>query len=73
MRLDSRAASSIASALPSCRVLLLFGGVLALSESIALATTLFAGALVSFAASLVIATTIYRSAAPRDEIGRAHV
>lgn len=65
MRLNVNAASSIASALPSCRVLLLFAGVLALSESVALATTFFAGALVSFAASLAIATTIYRRAAPR--------
>jgi hypothetical protein len=72
MRLTSNAASSIASALPSCRVLLLLGGVLALSESVALATTLFAGALVSFAASLAIATTIYRRAAPRLTEQREH-
>lgn len=65
MRLNIQAASSIASALPSSRVLLLFGGVFALSESILLATALFAGAFVSFAASLVIATVIYRSAVPR--------
>src|SRR4051812_22663932 len=66
MRFTTGAASSLASTLPSLRVVLLFGGVLALSESIVLATTLFAGAFVSFAAGLVIATTIYRSAAPRD-------
>jgi hypothetical protein len=65
MRLNMRAASSIASALPSSRVLLLFGGVVAFSESILLATALFAGAFVSFVASLVVATVIYRSAAPR--------
>jgi hypothetical protein len=72
MRLNTRAARSIASALPSCRVLLLFGGVLALSESIALATTLFAGAAVSFAASLVVATMIYRSAPPRVAEAQEH-
>ena len=72
MRLNPRAASSIASALPSCRVLLLFGGVLALSESIVLATTLFAGAFVSFAASLALAATIYRSAAPRLADAQEH-
>jgi hypothetical protein len=65
MRLNTRAASSIASVLPSFRVLLLLAGVLALSESIALATTLFAGALVSFAAGLAIAATIYRRRSPR--------
>ena len=62
MRLNMRGASTIASALPSTRVLLLFGGVFALSESVLLATALFAGALVSFAASLALATAIYRSA-----------
>ena len=64
MHLSTRAASAIASALPSCRVVLLFGGVLALSESVALAMTLFAGAFVSFAAGLVVAAVVYRRAAP---------
>jgi hypothetical protein len=65
MRLNSRAASTIVSALPSFRVLCLFGGVFLLSESIVLATTLFAGAFASFAASLVIAATIYRAESRR--------
>lgn len=72
MRLNTRAASSIASVLPSLRLLLLFGGVLALSESIALATTLFAGAFISFAASLVVATTIYRRAGLHVAVGLEH-
>jgi hypothetical protein len=63
MHKNVRAASSIASALPSLRVLLIFGGVFALAESIALATTLFIGAFASFAAGLAIAATIYRSTA----------
>jgi hypothetical protein len=63
MRLDLRAASSIASALPSCRVLLLFVGVLLLSESVLLATTMFAASGLSFAASLVLAMKIYRASA----------
>jgi hypothetical protein len=67
MKLNITAARSIASALPSCRVLLLFGGVLALSESIVLATTLFAGAFASFVASLVLATIIYRTTATRRD------
>ena len=64
MNLSPRAASSIASALPSWRVLLLFGGFLTLSESIALATTFFVGAFASFVASLLIATAVYRRAEP---------
>ena len=70
MRLSPGTASSLASALPSCRVLLLFGGVLALSESVALATTLFARAFVSLAAGLVVAATIYRSAGPKVTDGQ---
>jgi hypothetical protein len=65
MRLNPRIASSLASALPSFRVALLFGGVLVLSESVALATTFFAGASVSLVVSLLIATKIYRVRAPR--------
>ena len=65
MRLDSRAASALASALASSRVALLFAGVLVLSESVVLATTLFAGAGVSLVGSLLIATKIYRVRAPR--------
>jgi hypothetical protein len=65
MRLDFRAASSIAAALPSCRVALLLGGVLLLSESVVLATTFFAGACGSFLASLLIAAKVYRERAPR--------
>jgi hypothetical protein len=63
MHLDARAASSIASALPSCRVLLLLVGVLLLSESVLLATTMFAASAFSFVASLVLATRIYRASA----------
>jgi hypothetical protein len=65
MSLNPTAAGSIASALASSRVALLFGGVLVLAESVVLATTLFAGAMVSFVASLLIAARIYRRRAPR--------
>lgn len=65
MRLNLRAASSLVSVLPSSRVAFLFGGVLLLSESVLLATTLFAAACVSFVASVLIATKIYRVRAPR--------
>jgi hypothetical protein len=65
MRLNLRAAGSLASALASSRVAFLFGGVLLLSESVLLATTLFAAACVSFVASVLIATKIYRVRAPR--------
>lgn len=65
MRLNLRAASSLASALPSCRVAFLLGGVLLLSESVVMATTLFAAACLSFVASVLIATKIYRVRAPR--------
>lgn len=65
MRLNLRAASSLASALASSRVAFLFGGVLLLSESVVLATTLFAAACVSFVASVLIATRIYRVRARR--------
>jgi hypothetical protein len=60
MRVNRRAAGSIASALPSFRVACLFGGVLLLAESVVLASTLFAGAAISFVASLLIAARIYR-------------
>lgn len=63
--MNPRAASSIVSALPSRRMLLLFGGVLLLSESVALATTLFAFACVSFAVTLVLATKMYRASGRR--------
>jgi len=65
MRLDSRAANSLASALPSCRVAFLLGGVLVLAESVVLATTLFAGAFVSLVGSVLIGMQIYRVRAPR--------
>ncbi len=65
MRLNPIAATSIASALPSCRVLLLFGAALLLSESLVLASALFAGACVSFAASLVLGAKIYRGSRAR--------
>jgi hypothetical protein len=65
MRLNLRAASSLASALPSCRVAFLVGGALLVSESLVLATTLFAAASVSFVASVMIAAKIYRVRAPR--------
>jgi hypothetical protein len=66
MRLNARAASSAASALASSRVALLLAGVLVLSESVVLATTLFVGAGVSIVASLLIAMQIYRVRAPRQ-------
>jgi hypothetical protein len=65
MRLNIRAARSIASVLPSLRVTLLIAGVLALTDSVVLASTLFAGASLSFLASLLIAMQIYRVRAPR--------
>ena len=43
MRHSSGTAKSAASALPSWRVVLLFGGFLTISESIVLATTFFVG------------------------------
>jgi hypothetical protein len=65
MGLNPRAANSIASVLPSCRVALVFGGALLLAESVVLATSLFAAACLSFVASLLIAARIYRVRAPR--------
>jgi hypothetical protein len=65
MRLDTRAANSLASVLPSCRVALVFGGALLFAESVVLATTMFAAACLSFVASLAVATKIYRVRAPR--------
>jgi hypothetical protein len=65
MRLNPRAANSIASMLPSCRVVLVFAGALLLAESVVLATSLFAAACLSFVASLLIAARIYRVRAPR--------
>jgi hypothetical protein len=44
-------------------MLLLFGGILLLSECVALATTLFAVAGVSFAATLLLAAKMYRASA----------
>jgi hypothetical protein len=61
MRLNVRAANSIASTLPSCRVVLLGGGVVLLSESVLLATTMFAVSALSFAASLALAMKMYRA------------
>jgi hypothetical protein len=61
MRLNASAASSAASALASARVGLLVGGVLVLSESVVLATTLFAAVGVSLVATLLIATKLYRA------------
>jgi hypothetical protein len=55
---------TVAAALPSCRVLLLFAGVLALAESAALGTVLFALAAVTFGVSLVLGTLIYRQTEP---------
>jgi hypothetical protein len=66
MRLNLRAASSLASVLPSSRVAFLVGGALLVSESVVLATTLFAAASVSFVASVLIAAKIYRVRAPRQ-------
>jgi len=63
--MNPRAATSIVAALPSCRVLLLFGGIVLLSESIALATTLLVAGGLSFAATLVLATKMYRASGRR--------
>ena len=60
MRLNVRTAGSLASALASSRVWLLLAGVLVLSESVVLASTLFAGAGVSLIATLLIATKLDR-------------
>ena len=65
MRLNPRTASSLASALPSFRLALIFGGVLLLTESVVLASTLFAGAAISFVGSLLVAAKIYRVRSPR--------
>jgi hypothetical protein len=72
MRHNTRAATSLASALASSRIALLFGGVLLLSESLVLASTLFAGVGVSVVASLLIAARLYRVRGPRpaDAEGR---
>jgi hypothetical protein len=59
--MNPRAASSIIAALPSCRVLLLFGGIVLLSESVALATTLLVAGGLSFAATLLLAAKMYRA------------
>jgi hypothetical protein len=67
MRLNPRAASSLASALASSRVALLLAGVLVLSESVVLASTLFAGACISLVAGLLIATKIYRTTRSEHE------
>jgi hypothetical protein len=58
-----------ASALASSRVWLLLGGVLVVSESILLATTLFAAAAVSLVAGLVIAARLYGVRTPPSEGG----
>lgn len=63
--MNPRAANSIAAALPSCRVLLLFGGIVLISESVALATTLLVAGGLSFAATLVLATKMYRASGRR--------
>jgi hypothetical protein len=65
MRLKSNAAGSTASALASSRVALVFGGALLLSESVVLASSLFAAAGVSFIASVLIAAKLYGIRAPR--------
>jgi hypothetical protein len=50
----------LASSLPLCRVLLLFGGALAMSHALPLAAALFAAAFVSFAATLALGVRVYR-------------
>jgi hypothetical protein len=65
MRFNERAATSLASVLASSRVALLLVGVLVLSESVLLATTLFSGAGLSFVATLLIAMKAYRVRTPR--------
>jgi hypothetical protein len=67
MRTNTHAANSLASALASSRVWLLFGGVLLLSESVLLASTLFAAAGISFVATLLVAPTLSRVGGPRPE------
>jgi len=69
MRLNERAANSIAAVLPSCRVALVLGGALLLAESVVLASTFFAAAGLTFIASLLIATRIFRVCAPRPAEG----
>lgn len=66
MVLNHQAANSIAAALPSCRVALLFGAVLALPTNVVLAAFLFAATCLSFVASLVLATKVYRTRLPRQ-------
>jgi hypothetical protein len=61
MRSDDSTATSVAAVLPSCRVLLLLAGSLALAESVFLGAALFAIALLSFAISLGLAAALYRS------------
>jgi hypothetical protein len=71
--MNPRATSSIVAALPSSRMLLLFGGIVLLSESSALATILFVAAGLSFAATLLLATKLYRASARRpllDEVAQ---
>jgi hypothetical protein len=63
--MNPRAATSICAALPSCRVLLLFSGIVMLSESVALATALLVAAGLSFAATLLLATKMYRASSRR--------
>jgi len=66
MRHNTSTAAALASSLPTFRVALLIGGALVVSESVVLATGLFAGAAFSFVASLLIAAKIYRVRSPRS-------
>lgn len=66
--MNPRATSSIVAALPSSRMLLLFGGIVLLSESSALATILFVAAGLSFAATLLLATKLYRASGRRPQL-----
>lgn len=63
MSFNRRTAGSLASALPSFRFLLAVGGVLLLSESLLLATTMFVASALSFAASVVLGAMPYRASA----------
>ncbi len=68
MRFRSDLASSLASALPSCRLLLLFAGVLVAAESAVLGAALAAAGLLTFAVGVGLAASIYRSRVPAGAV-----
>jgi hypothetical protein len=65
MRSNPHTAISVASVLPSCRVLLLLAGVLVLAESAVVGAALVVIGVLSFAVSLGLAAVIYRSRSGR--------